>query len=151
MEQTKEAEDNLLQSTKPGLKYTYRPVYDTQNAGWTEYYYKSNNNGTIDGFLQFLNNEAPISSFRRKFDLKHAHRIPAVDINDVQEQFCEPTLYMSIDEGYCSDLFSDGKDMNKRSIGIENVRICVEFDKTIKFYFRHKEPRGNESAEKSHP
>jgi hypothetical protein len=133
-----------------GLKYTYRPVYDSQNNGWVEYYNPDNNYGSIDGFLQSLNTEDPVKTFREKTDLKRSYRVATNDINNVTEKYFEPTLYMSINEGYCGDLFSNGQDVNKRAVGIESVRICVEYDKTLTCYFRHKSPRGNEATEKPH-
>ena len=97
-ERVRKTKEIRCKSLRPGLTYTYKPIYDSQNQGWVEYIDGTTNYGTVDAFLQFLNNEKPIKAFREKFGLKHTHVIRSADINDTSAIYFEPRLYISFDE-----------------------------------------------------
>ena len=134
----------------PSLSYVHRPNYTSIPwNGWVKYSNKGRY-GDIQAFLNILNTGEPIKFMAQKLGSNDSKTVVTDNINAEFNNYNEPALYMSIDEGYCKNLFSDGSDLSSKTgvVGLEAVKICVEFDKEIVIKFVHKQPRGDEVAEK---
>ena len=94
-----------------------------------------------------MNSKEPVKFYNQKLGGNHNHVVTSDNMVATFSELFEPALYISIDEGYCKNMFHDGTDKST-VVGLETVHICVEYDREVIAYFDHKNPRGDESTEK---